>query len=202
MKRSERAWRSVLIVDDDRDTREMYCESLRSMGFDPTAASSGRRSAAHGGGDAARRDRHRPAFQRQDGRCRARAPAARGRPDERHSHHHVDRRIVGPRSRSRRSLCLRSLPPEAVSSGRACRRNPRLDRRRVSPGGYNGNVGPHALPKRPPSAKAGPRPERSRTESARSGGSHVSDDDSNDVTAAVRRNENPSAVYGLIVQGE
>jgi CheY-like chemotaxis protein len=30
----------VLIVDDDRDTREMYCESLRSMGFDPKTAAS------------------------------------------------------------------------------------------------------------------------------------------------------------------
>jgi CheY-like chemotaxis protein len=30
----------VLIVDDDRDTREMYCESLRSMGFAPTIAAS------------------------------------------------------------------------------------------------------------------------------------------------------------------
>jgi len=38
MKRSPSAWRSVLIVDDDRDTREMYCESLRLMGFDPIAA--------------------------------------------------------------------------------------------------------------------------------------------------------------------
>jgi CheY-like chemotaxis protein len=28
----------VLIVDDDRDTREMYSESLRSMGFDPMTA--------------------------------------------------------------------------------------------------------------------------------------------------------------------
>ncbi len=40
MKRSGAVWRRVLIVDDDRDTREMYCESLRSMGFDPTATSS------------------------------------------------------------------------------------------------------------------------------------------------------------------
>ena len=30
----------MLIVDDDRDTREMYCESLRSMGFDPATAPS------------------------------------------------------------------------------------------------------------------------------------------------------------------
>ena len=33
-------WRRVLIVDDDRDTREMYAESLRSMGFDPKTAAS------------------------------------------------------------------------------------------------------------------------------------------------------------------
>ena len=30
-----------MIVDDDRDTREMYKESLRSMGFQPATASSG-----------------------------------------------------------------------------------------------------------------------------------------------------------------
>ena len=30
----------MLIVDDDRDTREMYSESLRSMGFDAVTASS------------------------------------------------------------------------------------------------------------------------------------------------------------------
>jgi CheY-like chemotaxis protein len=41
MKRSDAAWRSVLIVDDDRDTREMYSESLRSMGFHAVTASSG-----------------------------------------------------------------------------------------------------------------------------------------------------------------
>jgi len=41
MKPSEAVRRSVLIVDDDRDTREMYSESLRSMGFHPTMASSG-----------------------------------------------------------------------------------------------------------------------------------------------------------------
>jgi CheY-like chemotaxis protein len=41
MKRSEPGWRRVLIVDDDRDTREMYCESLRSMGFHAMTASSG-----------------------------------------------------------------------------------------------------------------------------------------------------------------
>jgi len=40
MKRSDALWRSVLIVDDDRDTREMYSESLRSMGFQPATASS------------------------------------------------------------------------------------------------------------------------------------------------------------------
>jgi CheY-like chemotaxis protein len=40
-KRSDAFWRSVLIVDDDRDTREMYCESLRAMGFAPTIAASG-----------------------------------------------------------------------------------------------------------------------------------------------------------------
>ena len=40
MKRSERTGRTVLIVDDDRDTREMYCESLRTMGFDPATAPS------------------------------------------------------------------------------------------------------------------------------------------------------------------
>jgi CheY-like chemotaxis protein len=34
MKRSHNAGRRVLIVDDDRDTREMYGESLRAMGFD------------------------------------------------------------------------------------------------------------------------------------------------------------------------
>jgi CheY-like chemotaxis protein len=33
--------RSVLIVDDDRDTREMYCESLRADGFDASTAQSG-----------------------------------------------------------------------------------------------------------------------------------------------------------------
>src|SRR5688572_28088918 len=33
--------RSVLIVDDDRDTREMYCESLRAEGFETSAAQSG-----------------------------------------------------------------------------------------------------------------------------------------------------------------
>jgi CheY-like chemotaxis protein len=30
-----------LIVDDDRDTREMYCESLRALGLDAQMASSG-----------------------------------------------------------------------------------------------------------------------------------------------------------------
>jgi two-component system phosphate regulon response regulator PhoB len=40
MKSSEAVWRSVLIVDDDRDTREMYSESLRAMGFHTTMASS------------------------------------------------------------------------------------------------------------------------------------------------------------------
>jgi two-component system, cell cycle response regulator DivK len=40
MKRPNTGWRSVLIVDDDRDTREMYSESLRSMGFDAITASS------------------------------------------------------------------------------------------------------------------------------------------------------------------
>ena len=40
MKRPNIAWRSVLIVDDDRDTREMYSESLRSMGLDAMTASS------------------------------------------------------------------------------------------------------------------------------------------------------------------
>ena len=34
MKRSHNAGRCVLIVDDDRDTLEMYGESLRAMGFD------------------------------------------------------------------------------------------------------------------------------------------------------------------------
>ena len=34
-------WRRVLIVDDDRDTREMYSESLKADGFDILAASSG-----------------------------------------------------------------------------------------------------------------------------------------------------------------
>ncbi len=41
MKRASAAWPSVLIVDDDRDTRDMYSESLRSMGFVPTTAASG-----------------------------------------------------------------------------------------------------------------------------------------------------------------
>ena len=41
MKPSEGKWRSVLIVDDDRDTREMYCESLRADGFDPSIATTG-----------------------------------------------------------------------------------------------------------------------------------------------------------------
>jgi CheY-like chemotaxis protein len=40
MTRSERAWRRVLVVDDDRDTREMYCESLRGQGFDASTAAS------------------------------------------------------------------------------------------------------------------------------------------------------------------
>jgi CheY-like chemotaxis protein len=40
MKRSPDAGRSVLIVDDDRDTRDMYGESLRMMGFDVITASS------------------------------------------------------------------------------------------------------------------------------------------------------------------
>jgi DNA-binding response OmpR family regulator len=31
----------VLIVDDDRDTREMYCEALRADGFEPSIAASG-----------------------------------------------------------------------------------------------------------------------------------------------------------------
>jgi len=34
-------WRRVLIVDDDRDTREMYSESLKADGFDILSASSG-----------------------------------------------------------------------------------------------------------------------------------------------------------------
>ena len=33
--------RDVLIVDDDRDTREMYCESLRADGFEVRTARSG-----------------------------------------------------------------------------------------------------------------------------------------------------------------
>jgi CheY-like chemotaxis protein len=41
MKRAGAAWRTVLIVDDDHDTREMYCEALRAMGFHATTASSG-----------------------------------------------------------------------------------------------------------------------------------------------------------------
>jgi two-component system cell cycle response regulator DivK len=40
MKRSHSAGRCVLIVDDDRDTREMYGESLRAMGFDVMTAPS------------------------------------------------------------------------------------------------------------------------------------------------------------------
>jgi CheY-like chemotaxis protein len=40
MKRSHNAGRRVLIVDDDRDTREMYGESLRAMGFDVMTAAS------------------------------------------------------------------------------------------------------------------------------------------------------------------
>ena len=38
--RSHNAGRRVLIVDDDRDTREMYGESLRAMGLDVMTASS------------------------------------------------------------------------------------------------------------------------------------------------------------------
>jgi DNA-binding response OmpR family regulator len=34
-------WRRVLIVDDDRDTRDMYAESLRADGFEVMAAPSG-----------------------------------------------------------------------------------------------------------------------------------------------------------------
>ena len=34
-------WRRVLIVDDDRDTREMYSESLKADGFDILSAASG-----------------------------------------------------------------------------------------------------------------------------------------------------------------
>jgi CheY-like chemotaxis protein len=40
MTRSEGTWRRVLVVDDDRDTREMYCESLRVQGFDASTAAS------------------------------------------------------------------------------------------------------------------------------------------------------------------
>jgi two-component system, cell cycle response regulator DivK len=40
MTRSEGGWRRVLVVDDDRDTREMYCESLRVQGFDASTAAS------------------------------------------------------------------------------------------------------------------------------------------------------------------
>jgi CheY-like chemotaxis protein len=40
MKRYHNAGRCVLIVDDDRDTREMYGESLRAMGFDVITAAS------------------------------------------------------------------------------------------------------------------------------------------------------------------
>lgn len=38
--RSEGTWRRILVVDDDRDTREMYCESLRVQGFDASTAAS------------------------------------------------------------------------------------------------------------------------------------------------------------------
>jgi CheY-like chemotaxis protein len=41
MTRPSAAWRSVLIVDDDRDTREMYSESLRADGFHILTATSG-----------------------------------------------------------------------------------------------------------------------------------------------------------------
>lgn len=40
MTRPEAAWRGVLVVDDDRDTREMYCESLRAQGFEAMTATS------------------------------------------------------------------------------------------------------------------------------------------------------------------
>jgi CheY-like chemotaxis protein len=41
VKRPAAEWRTVLIVDDDRDTREMYSESLRALGFQPMTAASG-----------------------------------------------------------------------------------------------------------------------------------------------------------------
>ena len=40
MTRSAAPWRRVLIVDDDQDTREMYCESLRAQGFEAATAAS------------------------------------------------------------------------------------------------------------------------------------------------------------------
>lgn len=40
MTRSQVAWRRVLVVEDDQDTREMYCESLRAQGFEATTAAS------------------------------------------------------------------------------------------------------------------------------------------------------------------
>ncbi len=159
MKRSERAWRSVLIVDDDRDTREMYCESLRSMGFDPTAASSGE--------EALRMASEMPPavivtdlrFKgRMDGVELARRLRANGRTK--------DIRIImltgaslGPdRDRAEASDCDRFLLKPCLPDALAAEIRG-LTAAGFSPGGYNGNVGPHALPKRPPSAKAGPRPE-------------------------------------------
>jgi two-component system cell cycle response regulator DivK len=41
MKHPAAGWRSVLIVDDDRDTRQMYGESLQALGFDVKTAASG-----------------------------------------------------------------------------------------------------------------------------------------------------------------
>lgn len=41
MKKPADERRTVLIVDDDRDTREMYCESLRADGFESSTAESG-----------------------------------------------------------------------------------------------------------------------------------------------------------------
>jgi CheY-like chemotaxis protein len=41
MKHAVPGWQCVLIVDDDRDTREMYSESLRAEGFETMSAASG-----------------------------------------------------------------------------------------------------------------------------------------------------------------
>jgi CheY-like chemotaxis protein len=40
MTRPDAECRRVLVVDDDLDTREMYCESLRVFGFEPLTAAS------------------------------------------------------------------------------------------------------------------------------------------------------------------